>query len=312
MAGLPLGLSTSWNAAAAGADGRRIVREIAEAGFRCLEVEYRVSQEAVVAIEEAVEQGEACVLSAHNYTPLASGEKPTSRGGDKLNLASPQEEERKAAVALTLRSLRLAERLGARALVIHLGETGLARDYFGRLAEVVEAQGVGSAGAVDLRDEVRRARDGVKGPYLAAGFRSLEDLLPHAERARIVLGLENRYYFHQVPLPEEVSGILERLKSPFLRYWHDIGHAHVMGVLGFGGPGVAEAPMPAVPFGVHIHDAVFIRDHKAPGTGEIPLASVLAGIPRDAVKIVELSDGVSSSEVRRAVRYLETLGYRTS
>ena len=307
MAEYPLGFSTSWNAAGL-KDGREIVDRITGLGFRCLEVEYRVSGDAVVGIEEAVDSGAVRVLSIHNYTPLEAGEQATSRGGDKRNLASPDEALRREAVRLTRRSLGLGRRLGARALVLHMGETDMTRDYFGELAEIVETEGVASDRAAGLRRRVQAARDAVKGPYLEAAMRSLSELLPFAEAAGIVLGIENRYYYHQVPLPEEIPGFLDRLRSPYVRYWHDIGHAHVMEVLGFMSHRDILDPLAESIFGVHIHDAVFIRDHKAPGAGEIPLESILSRMPEDAVKIVELAGTVPRADILAALPLLKKLG----
>ena len=307
MAEYPLGISTSWNAAGL-EDGRQIVDQITGLGFRCLEVEYRVSGDAVQGIEEAVQSGTVRVLSVHNYTPLEAGEEATSRGGDKRNLASPVDSERREAVWLTLRSLELARKLGAGALVLHLGETDMTRDYFGDLARIVEEEGVESRRAQDLRRRTRVTRDLRKGPYLEAAMASLRDLLPFARSAGIVLGIENRYYFHQVPLPEEIPGILDELRSPFVRYWHDIGHAYVMEALGFVRGGRIMDSLVGSAFGVHIHDSVFIRDHKAPGTGEIPLDATLRLIPQDAMKIVELAASVPRSDIVSSIPLLRELG----
>jgi sugar phosphate isomerase/epimerase len=307
MAVRPLGISTSWNAAG-NDDGGEIVRELGEVGFRSIEVEYRVSAEAARGIGDAVRAGRVRVLSVHNYTPLGSGEKATSRGGDKRNLASPDECERHEAVELTLRSLRLGRELGAEALVLHLGETDLGKAYFGDLARIVEKEGVACSRAEEVRREIMDKRDSVKDRYLEAALSSLEELLPHAEAAGIVLGIENRYYFHQIPLPEEIPFILGRIGSPFVRYWHDIGHAYVMDALGFDGPDSPHADLPERAFGVHIHDAVFIRDHKAPGSGEIPLAPILDRIPAEAIRIIEVSETVTREDIVRCIPFLETLG----
>jgi len=309
VAEYPLGISTSWNAAGL-EDGREIVDQITGLGFRALEVEYRVSEDAVQGIQEAVESGAVRVLSVHNYTPLEAGEEATSRGGDKRNLASPLDSERREAVWLTLRSLELARKLGAGGLVLHLGETDMTRDYFGELARIVEEEGVESGSAEDLRRRTRVTRDMKKGPYLEAAVASLRDLLPFARAAGIVLGVENRYYFHQVPLPEEVPGILDRLRSPFVRYWHDIGHAYVMEALGFASGGGILDSLVGSAFGVHIHDSVFIRDHKAPGTGEIPLDAALRLIPHDAIKIVELASTVPRSDIVGSIPLLKNLGLK--
>jgi sugar phosphate isomerase/epimerase len=81
-----------------------------------------------------------------------------------------------------------------------------------------------------------------------------------------------------------------------------------MEVLGFASRGGIFEELAGEAFGVHIHDAVFIRDHKAPGTGEIPLESVLRRVPDDSIKIVELAASVPPADIIEAVSILKSLG----
>ena len=304
-----LGFSTSWNASGV-EDGRAIVDRIRHLGFRALEVEYRVSEAAVTGIEEAVRAGEVEVLSVHNYSPLAAGEKASTRGGDKRNLASPDESEVGEAVKLTKCSLDLAHRLGAGVLIVHAGETDMTREYFRELSEIVKSEGVLSVPAVRLRQAVIRARNAKKGPYLEAVLKSVKELEAYAADRGIKIGIENRYYYHQVPLPEEIVWMVEELNSPYVGYWHDVGHAHVMEALGFVPHLNSLDLLKGNLLGMHLHDAVFIRDHRAPGTGEIDFPQILAMAPSSAVKIIELAPSVTEEEIHQSTAYLESVGVR--
>ncbi len=277
-------------------------------GFKGLEVEYRVSEAAVAGIEEAVRAGEIEVLSVHNYSPLLRGEKASSRGGDKRNLASLDKKEKAEAAALARRSVDLAQRLGAGALVVHAGETDLDRAYFGGLAEAVEKYGAGSDVAKRLRDEVIGDRERRKAPYLEASLSSLKALESYAAPRGITIGIENRYYYHQVPLPEEIGWLIEEIGSPHVGYWHDVGHAHVMEALGFFPHHEWLDALGDRLIGVHLHDSVFIRDHRPPGTGEIDFPAILEKIPSAAIKIVELAPSTEEREIEASRIYLETLG----
>ena len=117
--------------------------------------------------------------------------------------------------------------------------------------------------------------------------------------------IENRYFHNQIPLPDEVVVIKREIPSPGLRYWHDLGHAHVEEVLGFSSHLEMLDLLRDQVFGLHIHDSVFVRDHKAPGTGEIDFKSVLAKIPATAIKVLELASSVSATDIRRSIDYLE-------
>jgi len=297
-------MSTSWNAAAA-ATGRQIVEEIKALGFDTIEVDYRITAEAATDIILAVKRGEINVSSVHNFTPLAPGEKPSSGGGHKLQLTSLDEAERQRAVDLTLVSAEFAQQLGARALILHLGETGLGRGYVKELAEIVRTQGVDSAEAVALRQRVIEARAQQAAPYIDAGVHSLLDILGMTRNSGLIVCLENRYHYHQIPLPDEVLEIMRRIPTPRLKYWHDLGHAHVLEVLGF------QPHLPVLrllkdhTYGMHIHDSVFTSDHKAPGTGEIDFAAVLAEAPAGALKVLELAPSVTREEIAAGIKVLE-------
>jgi sugar phosphate isomerase/epimerase len=305
----PLGFSTSWNASGV-EDGSKIVDQIKRLGFRALEVEYRVSESAVTGIEEAVKADEIQVLSVHNYSPLAAGEKASTRGGDKGNLASPDDHEAAEAVKLAERSLDLACGLGAGVLIVHAGETDMNREYFHELSEIVETEGVLSGTAARLRQAVIRERDAKRGPYLEAALNSIKELEAYAAERGIKIGIENRYYYHQVPLPEEIIWMIERLNSPYVGYWHDVGHAHVMEILGFVPHLNSLDLLKGNLLGMHLHDSVFIRDHRAPGTGEIDFPAILGRAPLSAIKVIELADFVTEDDIRQSTAYLESMGVR--
>ena len=302
----PLGMSTSWNAAAV-VDGKRIVRGITSLGFSVLEVDYRVTAEAARDIKGLVEAGKIQVSSVHNFAPLAPREEPSNGGGHKLSLATADRDERRRAVALTLKSAELARDLGARALVLHLGETDLGREYHRQLSETVGAEGVASPEATRIREDVKTARRARIAPLLEAAVRSLSEIL-EGTGSDLAVCIENRNYYHQIPLAEEVVQLTERIGSPRLRYWHDVGHAHILDILGFLPHLETLRMLKPHLYGMHLHDARFTRDHLAPGTGDIDFAAVLAVVPASAVKVLELAPRVTREDILKALRYLEGFG----
>jgi len=302
----PLGISTAWNAARL-VDGRRIVEEILDVGFRTLEVDYRVTAEAARAIGGFARAGAITVSSVHNFSPLGPGELPSHRGGHKLSLATRDEDERRRAVELTLVSAALAQDLGARALVLHLGETDIPRDYLKQLAGVVKAEGVASPQAARLREGLKVARQERIAPLLEAAARSLGELLERTDPA-LTLCIENRNHYHQLPLAREAVGLIEALGSPRVRYWHDVGHAHALEVLGFLPHLVTLEMMVPYLHGMHLHDAIFTADHKAPGTGEIDFGAILELVPGGALKVLELAPSATREEILRGLEVLGALG----
>ncbi len=128
----------------------------------------------------------------------------------------------------------------------------------------------------------------MRGPYLESVFLSLDQLSRVGEKRGIILGVENRYHYHEIPDFEEIGLILERFSGRSIRYWHDTGHAHVLESLGILEPGsllTSYAPFSA---GIHIHDAIGTDDHWAPGKGEVDFTGTADWLRAAPIKILEV------------------------
>ena len=173
----------------------------AELGFGAIEINHSMDAEHVAAIRS---HGSVTVASVHAPAPL---EQHSRRGWNReLNLASIDEEERQLAVQYTLRSIALAAGVGARAVVVHLGQVGGAMlDGEAKRRELFE-QGV-TAGDLwaHAGAEAVRVRAQLAPPQLAQAHRSIAELAAAAEQAGITIGLETRLRYHQIPLPEEAA-----------------------------------------------------------------------------------------------------------
>jgi sugar phosphate isomerase/epimerase len=60
--------------------------------------------------------------------------------------------------------------------------------------------------------------------------------------------------------------------------------------------------------GMHLHDAIFTADHKAPGTGEIDFGAILELVPGGALKVLELAPSATREEILRGLEVLGALG----
>ncbi len=305
----PLGISTAWNAAVLRA-GEKVLEQILRLGFRSIEVDYRLGEDAVPLLEQHVRDGRLAVSSVHNFAPLPRGEEPTNRGGDKLSLASADEAERREAVALTGKTIDLARKLGARAVVLHIGHVDIGIRYFEELSDICRAEGADSRRAARIRETVEKLREGARSPHIESAIRSLRELVSYVGDGDIALCIENRYYFHQIPLPDELLRIMGEVSSPRLKYWHDIGHAHVLEAQGWLPHLDSLGMLRPHLFGVHIHDALFTADHAAPGTGEIGFEQVFRRIPPEAIKVMEVSSKVSEEEIVESMAFLGRFGLR--
>ena len=99
---------------------------------------------------------------------------------------------------------------------------------------------------------------------------SLDTLLPRFERAGVTLCLENLPSVETFPDAREMIMLKERFPTPFLAYWHDMGHGQVRECLGLENHLVTAQSLLSITGGIHIHDAnPPMNDHLLPGKGMI-------------------------------------------
>ena len=154
----------------------------------------------------------------------------------------------------------------------------------------------------------RRRRKELRQGHLDAVFSSLETLLPEAERRGIRLGLENRYYFQEIPDFEEIGMILGRFRSKNMGYWHDVGHAQVQEHMGIARQRELLEAYGDDLIGVHLHDAVGLDDHLAPGQGDVDFDELRPFLKPTHIKILEVHPRVPKKNLMEGIRFIRDLG----
>lgn len=289
-----------------------MLREIAALGFSHAELSHGIRLTLVPGILRAVEEGVVKISSTHNFCPLPTGIvqaapnlfQPSARAGG----------EQAQWVRHTKRSIEFAARVGARALVCHLGSVGFfwfnpARKVRAYLREKPEAGRAADDTVYQaLRDKslakLRRAMP----PYLAQVQASLAEVSALARTQGVKLGFENREKFEELPLDADFAGFLAGFPAdaPF-GYWHDTGHADLkesMGLLRHRGHLAALAPRL---LGWHLHDVNAGKDHQPIGTGRIDFSMVAEFWRPDHLLTLELSPRASADEVLASKRRIEAL-----
>jgi sugar phosphate isomerase/epimerase len=114
-----LGISTCWWANK-GCSGDTIVREAVELGFQGMELEYRVTESLYREMKPNLKE-RLQVLSVHNVFPRPKHDQKEKT----VLLTSTDKEIREVAVGQAARTIDYAQRLGARAVVLHLGEVDM-------------------------------------------------------------------------------------------------------------------------------------------------------------------------------------------
>ncbi len=272
-------------------------------GFTHIEINYAMPP----AVVDVLGQGEVLpVLSLHQPAPrLDHG----GRWNYDLNLASLDDDERRAAIGYAVQTISIAAEIGARAVVVHLGAIGgQRRPEESRLRELC-AGGILRGDEVErLRAELGAWRERAAGPYRAAARRTLAELARHARRAGVVIGLEDRYNYHEIPSLEEAASLLLEHEPSVVGYWHDTGHAEVMHRLGLCDRDTWLARLGPRTVGAHLHDVQGAIDHRAPGEGDAAWEGIARDLPHTALRVFEIDQRRSEEAVRASIGVLAAAG----
>ena len=214
---------------------------------------------------------------------------PTQPHSADAQVGALDREERATAVEAAKQSIDLAQQVGAKAVVLHPGEVDLDPNLEKQMRRLYNQGRRETLEYADLKNELIEQRARHVGPHLDATRWSLERLAGYADSAGIRLGLENRFNYHQIPLPDEMHHLVQEFEGP-VGFWFDLGHARVLEELGlvdhrewlgFNGRLI----------GMHIHDVHVVSqdggeptakgtdtrlsDHMMPGTGVVDVSEVL-------------------------------------
>ena len=304
----PLALSTMFAQQDRFEDGAAFARYAAEAGYDAIEISHSTLEPK---LQQILDANVLPVTSVHQpapYTRMANG-----RGNSHANLAAVDDSERAEAVGYARASIAWAARIGAKRLIVHLGQVSDVEEQFEEELEMRRMFDSGRAHEprfAELRHEAieRRTRDAE--PYLSAARRSLIELVETARPHGIAIGLENRYHYHEIPQPLEYEPLLEGISLDEAGYWHDTGHAEVLHRLGFNDRHQWLDLHSKSCIGAHLHDVLGIGDHRAPGNGDVDWSYITAGLKQLPSYTLEINQHQPDATVRNAPAFLESVGLR--
>jgi len=256
-----------------------MLKEMAALGFEWAELSHGVRITLVPGILRAVEEGVIKISSCHNFCPLPTG---VTHAAPNLYVPSAKDSrERDQWLRHSKRSVEFAQQVGAKKLVMHLGN--LEFFWFNPVRKVTKFVDAyqGENLAADpafckLRDGVMaklRANKAVYWDNMRAG---IAELLPYATTRGIALAFENREKIEELPLDEDYQQFVESMPADKLcGYWHDTGHAHIkasLGLIDHREHLVKNAPRA---IGFHLHDVSEDgHDHQPIGSGKVDFAMI--------------------------------------
>jgi len=293
-------VSTHWNAHRH-QDGLSLIAEILEAGFSRVELGYDLSLDLVEGVKQMVTDKAVAAESVHNYCPIPIG---APMGHPELyDLSSSDSKMRKAAVRHTTRTIEFAAEVGAKAVVVHCGYANM-KNLTARLLEMAVEGKIYSDKFEKIKTKLIVKRGKVVEKTLDSLRSSIEELLPEAEANRVKICPENLPIWEAVPSEIEMQSLLEEFDSPWLGYWHDIGHGQIRQELGFSSQHVWLKRLK--PTGYHIHDMDnSFRDHLMPPRGKVDFSAFKESIDGDSLLVLEPAPGTPVEYLVEAAKHLE-------
>jgi hypothetical protein len=209
-------------------------------------------------------------------------------------LCAADRAEATAALDAALSTVERASTLGARFVVLSLGEIAvLARDF-------AHARDRFTRGELDEQHalELLDARDQATGRSLDSARRALERLCRAAESASVMLVLRSPRRYIALPSPQELDQLLADLSGAPLAAALDLPAAHLLDVMGFHPLALSLATFGARSALLYGGDACGPIGALPPGRGVLDLPRLTAGLPKDLPTAIAPWSGLTLDETQ--------------
>ena len=214
------------------------------------------------------------------------------------------EENRRQGVAAVRRSIDLAHRLGVKVVIVHPGRVDIDPTSESTLVKLYKAGRWDQPEYAQAKERLVTARAAQAEVNMRPVRRSLIELAEVAGQMGIRLGIENRFHYHEIPLPDELDDLLKLGWGEVVGYWHDVGHAQVLQHLGLGTHEEWLRRFAGRMIGIHLHDVVGLTDHLAAGLGQIDWDMVARYLPANVLRTAEFQSSNSPAQVAAGLKWL--------
>lgn len=278
-----------------------MIQEIVDAGFSSVELGYNLTLELVEGVRNAVADGSITVTSVHNFCPVPIG---APAGHPELfDLSSTDPGMRSSAVRNTAKTIEFAGEMKAAAVVVHCGYVDIS-NMTALLIDLARSGKMYSDKFEKIKTKLIMKRGKYASKHLDALKRSIEDLLPCAETGKVRICPENLPMWEAIPSEMEMMELIGEFKSPWLGYWHDIGHGQLRQDLGFSSQKIWVDKLK--PAGLHIHDMdENFRDHQMPPRGKVDFKAFKNAATSGSLLVLEPAPNTPAQHLIDAAIYLD-------
>ena len=246
------------------------------------------------------------IASLHGPCPVPVGANGYPVGiGDWLASTNPSESTR--AVDAYKGTIDAAVELGAKAIVVHLGNSG-ASSRQASLADTIARHGRLSDEHLRARDAAWQEREAVKGPHLEVALRNITALGEHARGSGVRLGVECRDGYHEIPGLDEFDAVLSACDGPARWLLARRRPRRKLDYLGFLEHEEFLRRYGDRLVGMHIHDTRTVRDHQAPGQGDTDFTMLARYLRPDTIRTLELHRTATAARDQPGARSARAAG----
>jgi sugar phosphate isomerase/epimerase len=299
-----IAISTIWNSLEH-EDGAQLLVELNNLGFNAVQLDCKITEKLLIQMESQIRIGMK-VVSVHNFCPVPPGVLRENADADLFLLSSPYKDEREEAVKHTLRTIELAADLEVPVVVLHLGYVDM-KDESERLFDLYKWGEREFEAFGKLVMELRGKRERKQQKYQDAVLFSLDKLNRRAMDLNILLGLENRPRYHQIPDFYELELFFAEFEGGNLRYWHDTGHAAIQEKAGILKQEKWLKTYSEQLIGIELHDVKELDEYLAAGMGELDFKEILRYVPTETVKVLEIKEAENDEEIIEGRRIVEEI-----
>lgn len=296
-----LAFSSCWNNSRH-TDGESMIEEIVDLGFSNIELSHGMTVAKLPGIRKAWQRGLFTCSGVHNYFP--SPVEVMIDAPDAYEFTSHRPFDRQRAMDMTLRTLEIAAEFKARYLVLHMGSVPMkSKDWTKPLTQLVSDGSQRDPAYIKQKLAFVRKREKIGPLYYHRAIEALETLADKAAEAGVMLAVESRSRFEDMPTEREMLALQARFADhPAVGYWHDFGHVQLKHNLGLLDHQQWLGEISPHLIGGHVHDVQWpARDHRTPFSGTLDYAALLPHFPAGCPLVWELSPTREAAEIRSAL-----------
>jgi sugar phosphate isomerase/epimerase len=223
-------------------------------------------------------------------------------------LSSILENKRREAIDSAKKTIDIASRVGAKAVIVHMGEVSVNAELEKTLHRRYNEGLFGSEIYMRVKEQLISERASKAPLYLEKARESLDELSKYSKAQGITLGLENRFHYYEIPSINEMENLLNGVKGNSVGYWHDVGHAEVQQHLGFTPHEKWLQRFSNRMIGIHLHDVIGLSDHRVPGKGNINWSLITKYLPQSAIRTCEINHCNWKELIQGILPFLQRIG----